>query len=260
MGINSLLRIFLVIIFFSPIKAFTQVQKGNEIVVEISKEKTVINGKTYYLHTVKKGENIYRISRAYSITQKDVIIANPEVLSGVVKEGQILKIPSEPSNTRNIQQIESDKFIYHIVEEGQTLYSLTQQYKIAKEELFKYNPELELSTLQIGQVVRVPKSQNISLEPEKVQIIENFTEHKVKRKETKYSISKKYEITVDELIAANPILNTEDLQAGQILRIPVKFKIENVSVVPVVVKTDTTILSKPETLLPCNTYNTFYES
>jgi len=261
MGINSLLRILLIIVFFFPFRAFTQVQNGKEIVVEVSKVKTVINGNTYYLHTVKKGENIYRISLAYGVTQKDVVIANPEILSGVIKEGQVLKIPSGPSAPRNVQQIEYDKFIYHIAEEGQTIYSLTQQYKITKEELFKYNPELEVSlVLQVGQVVRIPRSQNISPGPEKAQTIVNFIEHKVKRKETKYSISKKYEITVDELIAANPMPDTIDIQPGQILRIPVKTKIENVPVVPIVVKSDTTILNKPVTVVPCDTYTPFSET
>ena len=125
MGITGITRILALIIFFCPLSALAQVQNSNEIVVEKSKEKVLVAGKTYYLHTVKKGENIYRISRAYGVTQKDIIYANPDAMSGI-KEGQKLKIPTESNTPRNIQQIESDKYIFHIVEEGQTVYYLTQ--------------------------------------------------------------------------------------------------------------------------------------
>lgn len=215
-------RGFLSIILFVFISLSTFAQEGNAVVVEVSKEKTTINGKTYYLHTVKKGENLYRISLAYHLKQKDIIIANPEAISGNVKEGQVLKIPVDPVTPKSIQYIESDNFIYHITEEQQTLFFITQKYNVTQTELYKYNPELEVSPLQVGQVVRIPKKENVSESGESFRPIENYSEHKVRRKETKYSISQQYNITVDELIAANPQLNTQDLQAGSKIRIPVK--------------------------------------
>ncbi|HEX2935021.1 MAG TPA: LysM peptidoglycan-binding domain-containing protein [Bacteroidales bacterium] len=215
-------RRFLSFILFVFISLSTFAQEGNAVVVEVSKEKTTINKKTYYLHTVKKGENLYRISLAYHVKQKDIIIANPEAISGNVKEGQILKIPVDPATPKSIQFIESDNFIYHITEEQQTLFFITQKYNITQAELYKYNPELEVSPLQVGQVVRIPKKENVSQSGETFHPIEDYTDHKVRRKETKYSISQQYNITVDELIAANPELNTQDLQAGSTIKIPVK--------------------------------------
>lgn len=215
-------RRFLSFILFVFISLSSFGQEGNAVVVEVSKEKTTINGKSYYLHTVKKGENLYRISLAYHLKQKDIIIANPEAISGNVKEGQVLKIPVDPATPKSFQYIESDNFIYHIAEEQQTLFFITQKYNVTQAELYKYNPELEVSPLQVGQVVRIPKKENVSESGESFRPIENYTDHKVRRKETKYSISQQYKITVDELIAANPQLNTQDLQAGSTIRIPVK--------------------------------------
>jgi LysM repeat protein len=241
----SLLKIFLCVIFLFPLAVFSQTQNGNVIVVEKSKEKTLINGKVFYLHIVKKGENLYRISLAYNLTPKDIMVANPEILSSsssVIKEGQVLKIPAEPNKTPNNQQIESDKFIYHIVEPGQTISTLTQLYKTSRETLIKFNPELEPApVLETGQVVRIPKNQNIPAE--------EFIEYKVKRKDTMYSIAKKYEITVDDLIATNPALNTEDLQPGQILKIPVKSGNTNVNLPD---RRDTITVITPLDTLPCD--------
>ena len=46
--------------------------------------------------------------------------------------------------------------------------------------------------------------------------------HKVKRKETIFGISRMYDITIEELIAANPVMKGADydLKKGDILRIP----------------------------------------
>ena len=40
-------------------------------------EKIVIDGKTYYLHEVKKGEGLFRISANSGISQKDILEVNP---------------------------------------------------------------------------------------------------------------------------------------------------------------------------------------
>ena len=50
--------------------------------------------------------------------------------------------------------------------------------------------------------------------------------HKVKRKETIFGISRMYEITIDELIEANPEMKNPDyeLKKGDILRIPFSSK------------------------------------
>jgi LysM repeat protein len=219
---NKQLFLSLILLAFISVGAFAQATEGNAVVVEVSKEKTAVNGKTYYLHTVKKGENLYRISLAYHVKQKDIVIANPETISGNIKEGQVLKIPVDPITPKSFQYIESENFIYHIAEEQQTVFSITQKYNVTQADLYKYNPELEYSPLQVGQVVRIPKKENVSETGESFRPIENYVDHKVRRKETKFSISQQYNITVDELIAANPQLNTQDLQSGSIIKIPVK--------------------------------------
>lgn len=225
-------KYLLLFLFFIPLAVVGQVQNNADVTVQVSKEKIKIKGDTYYLHTVKKGENLYRICKAYGVTSKDIVIVNPETISGSVKEGQILKIPVNPAALKNVSQIEDDKFIRHIVEDGQTVFFLSQKYKISKEDLYKYNPELEVSPLQKGQIVNIPK--NLSIPPGKV-VVRNtpkFEEYKVKRKETKYSITRQFNITVDELIAANPVLNSEDLQVGQIIQIPVKENAESIKTTP----------------------------
>ena len=255
---NTLIKFYIAFFLFSPLVSQAQAPNGNDIVVEISKEKILVNNKTFFLHKVKKGENLYRISKAYNVAQKDIIIANPETISGNIKEGQVLKIPAETSAIAT-PPLESDNFIYHIVEEKQTIYSLTQKYKVTQDQIFKFNPDLQSSPLQIGQVVKIPKSISTPSGTDKFKPVVKYEEYKVGRRETMYSIAKDHNISVNELITANPILNTEDLKKGQIIQIPVKSDNEIVSV-STISKIDTTrhFYAINDTT-PCNAYKPFSE-
>ena len=59
----------------------------SQVVVERSKEKLIISGTPYYIHTVRKGETAYSISKAYNITVEDLTKENPPALYGL-NEGQ----------------------------------------------------------------------------------------------------------------------------------------------------------------------------
>ena len=64
--------------------------------VERSNNKVILEGTVYYIHVVKSGQTLYAISKAYGISQKEIAIENPGVVSGV-QIGQALKIPVEPA-------------------------------------------------------------------------------------------------------------------------------------------------------------------
>ena len=63
--------------------------------VERTNNKVILEGTVYYVHQVKPGETLYAISRAYNISQKEIAIENPGVISGL-QIGQTLKIPVDP--------------------------------------------------------------------------------------------------------------------------------------------------------------------
>jgi len=51
-----------------------------------------IDGKEYYIHTVKKGQSLYMLSKAYNVDLNEIIRENPEVKDGL-KAGSTLRIP-----------------------------------------------------------------------------------------------------------------------------------------------------------------------
>ena len=123
----------------------------SQVVVERSKDKVVISGVTYYIHQVKKGETAYSISKAYGITVDELTKENPSIAGGL-KEGQSLRIParlvsvSPPAQPPLVRQQPRDdsKFIYHILQGGETIYSLSKRYGVSENDIIQSNPGIDI--------------------------------------------------------------------------------------------------------------------
>lgn len=63
-----------------------------------SNEISTIDGKDYYIHTIKRGQTLYMISKIYSVDVNAIISENPEVKEGIKAE-QKIRIPA-PGKSR----------------------------------------------------------------------------------------------------------------------------------------------------------------
>jgi LysM repeat protein len=189
--------------------------------VERSKNKVILEGTVYYIHMVKPGETLYAISKAYHISQKEIAIENPGVISGL-RIGQAIKIPVDPMPQEEIdtselpEPLESGK--YHTVMPGETLYGISRIYKLKEKELKQANRGVSAENLKPGQRLRIPEE--VVAEDEHAYNEEGLLYHKVKRKETLYSIAGYYGVTIDEIRAVNPELGWGGPKNGQTIRIP----------------------------------------
>ena len=180
---------------------------------------------TYFLHTIEKGQSLYSIASMYGVSQADIVRLNPGS-DEKIYVGRTLRIPrQEESRTRET---------YHTIVAGETLYRLSVNYGISVQAICAANPGLDARNFRTGQVIRIPaKTDDNTLttsaptsQPQQPQQSRELRPncrdmHKVKRKETVYSISREYGITEAELIAANPELKGGDkLKRGSFLCIP----------------------------------------
>lgn len=120
---------------------------------------------------------------------------------------------------QEIRKIDGERFEVHIVEKGHTLFAISKKYAVDIDDIITYNPEARTG-IKIGEEILIPlgavdKKEARDNPPE---ISGAFLAHKVERKETLYSISKKYGVPVDKIIAQNPEAKT-GLQVGQMLKI-----------------------------------------
>ena len=108
----------------------------------------------------------------------------------------------------------------HKVKEGETIEQIAKRYLVTPFEIFRLNPDSK-KELRVGSVLIIPKSTIKSKEVATVtKELKGFVEHKVKRKETLYSISKKYDVEIDEIKKHNPRLYGSDLKKGEKIKIP----------------------------------------
>lgn len=212
----------LVVLFLGLLFSISAIAQ-QEVVVERSVNKVILEGKVYYIHIVEPGQTLYSISRAYNISQKEIAVENPGIISGI-RIGQTLKIPVEPSV--GDEQIDtSDPKVKkrkntHKVKRGETFYSISKQYGITSQELQEANPTVRIDEMKPGQRLLIPEISPADKEQELAYNEEGIAYHKVKRKETLYSIAAYYQVTVQDIRNANPELGWGGPNAGQVIRIP----------------------------------------
>ncbi|MCK4747336.1 MAG: LysM peptidoglycan-binding domain-containing protein, partial [Bacteroidales bacterium] len=191
------------------------------VIVERSNNKVILEGKVYYIHVVKPGQTLFSISRAYNISQKEITIENPGAMSGL-QIGQALKIPLEPALEEDIDTSEEESpeesGLLHTVQPGETIFSISRQYGLEEEDLLDANREVDAGTIQPGQKLFIPEKKSIGESPAFNE--EGFAYHKVKRRETLYSIARFYGVAVQEIRTANPELGWGGPKTDQVIRIP----------------------------------------
>lgn len=106
----------------------------------------------------------------------------------------------------------------HMVAKGETITQIAQKYKVTPYDIYKLNPDSQKG-IQENDVILIPGSSKNQNENKPAAVIPKPATHTAKAKETLYSISKMYGVTVDELKNANPVLSA-GLKVGQVLKIP----------------------------------------
>ncbi|MCK5080305.1 MAG: LysM peptidoglycan-binding domain-containing protein, partial [Bacteroidales bacterium] len=120
-----------------------------------------------------------------------------------------------------IEHLDGKDYYIHSVEQGQTLYSISKVYDIAVDELLFENPDARQG-LNIGQQLRIPLVSREKLITDDLRKGEfRYIFHIVRKGQTLYGISRIYNVSVDDLKAANPEW-AKGLEPGQYLKIPMK--------------------------------------
>lgn len=114
----------------------------------------------------------------------------------------------------------------HTVAKGETIAQIALKYKVTPYDIYKLNPDSQ-NGIQPNSVLLIPKSigkveakadVKAKAKPSVTTKSSDKT-HEVVAKETLYSITKKYDISIEDLEEANPFLKADGLQPGQILKI-----------------------------------------
>ena len=122
-----------------------------------------------------------------------------------------------PLDSLRMETINGKQFIIHQIDEKETLYSISRRYNVPITAILEVNPTAD-GGLATGQLLKVPyvfKGNKAQAQPGGDRI------HKVAPKETLFSISNLYDVSVDDIKAWNN-LKDNSLSTGQSLIIKKK--------------------------------------
>lgn len=154
---------------------------------------TTTDNKNGNIYTVKKGDTLSTIADKYNISVQDLKKAN-NLSTDFLSIGQVLTIPSSTSGEIN-----------YIVQKGDNLFNIANKYGVSIDDIKNTN-NLSTSTLQIGQILKIPGSTN-------------YNTYIVQKGDTLYKIANNYNTTVNKLMSVNN-LDSTSIDIGQNLLIP----------------------------------------
>jgi LysM repeat protein len=111
---------------------------------------------------------------------------------------------------------QTENVFYHTVERGQTVYGISLMYNVNEEDIYGLNPTSR-QLIKVGEKLKIPQKNPSS---ELDQGAEGFTFHTIQQGETLYGLSKRFGISPEQIVQANPGLNIQTFAADKIIRIP----------------------------------------
>lgn len=144
---------------------------------------------------------------------------------------------TKPSNI--VVTIEGKAYYKHMVEKGDTLYSLSKTYGVSEQDIIDSNASLSAATLRAGDYIFVPHRADGARDVVRGGGLKEG-EHRVVAGETLYSLSRRYGISEDELLALNGLSDYTQLKAGMVIRVSgnVAVEAEAVAEAPVAADVD----------------------
>ena len=158
-------------------------------------------------YVVKSGDSLWSIAKKYNTTVDELKAAN-NLKNNLLSVGQILRIPTT-------KEEESGNYIIYIVKSGDNLYSIAKNYDVSVANIKELNKLLN-DNLSIGQQLLIPVEEKI--------IQTDYNTYTVKSGDSLYSIAKKYNTSVNELVSING-LTSNVLSIGQQILVPTSTEI-----------------------------------
>jgi len=190
-----------------------------------------------FQHIVKKGETLYNLSNKYDLTIDQIFEYNNYLRFDILELGDTLVLPKTKRTQAPITPkpaikkpqatttptVKKEESITHIVDEKETLYSLSRRYDVPVKTILAYNPFIDENVIKITDTLLIPlnivieqaaKNNRNSNKNKEDKTIEGNLSHIVSDQETLYGISKRYEVPIEKLLEMNPNLNVGVIGIG----------------------------------------------
>jgi LysM repeat protein len=157
-------------------------------------------------YTIRAGDTFFTLARRFGTTVDAIQRANPNVDPDRLQIGQIICIPGVPA------PCPPGTFAY-TVQAGDTFFTLARRFGTTVDAIQRANPNVDPDRLQIGQTLCIPMGEESPCPT-------GTTPYIIRAGDTFFTIARRAGITVDDLIRANPNVDPDRLQIGQVICIP----------------------------------------
>jgi LysM repeat protein len=193
------------------------IQPGDVLYLKAKKRKASVE-----VHTVALGDNMWLISQKYAVKLNVLYKKNKMEEGTEPKPGEVIQLRSKTDQRPDTGRIDINEVLekreqqknqqkFHIVAQGETLYSISKKYSISITDLKTQN-HLKSEQVYVGQKLWIDKIEDTSSSETNT----NQLKHTVAQGETLYAISRKYNVTVEDIKKWNK-LQSDSLVLGQIL-------------------------------------------
>ncbi|NLA49471.1 MAG: LysM peptidoglycan-binding domain-containing protein, partial [Bacteroidales bacterium] len=130
------------------------------------------------------------------------------------------------------------QYYIHLVKKGETAYSISKTYNLTSEELYRENPSAAAG-LKEGQLLKIPVREAAPESPlpgDQPSLPRNesaFHYHRIQPGQTVYSLSKLYDVTEKEILAANPGIDISRLPVYSEIAVPKRDAMGGREILPV---------------------------
>jgi len=157
-----------------------------------------------------------------TITATQTVSGTQDPLSGSVVEPTSQPQPGLGDTPRPSAPTESSGYFTYQIQEGDTLFSIADRFGVTMSTLMGLNPDVTPEVINVGDELTVPGEN-----PDNAPAItptsgfQSVIEYEVMSGDTLAAIAARFDTTVDAIVRENNLESPDQIQEGQILRIPV---------------------------------------
>ncbi|MBR5595455.1 MAG: LysM peptidoglycan-binding domain-containing protein [Alistipes sp.] len=186
-----------------------------------------VDGRSYYKHLVVSGDTIYALSKAYNVSEQQILECNEGLAPESLQLDSYIHIPCSAEMDEVCKKEDKREFVVHSVKSGETIYSIARKYKISVATLETDNYALDIERIEPGMEINVRRSERGSVSKEDIDeeqrkreadVVLKSYEYRVVDGDTVYSLSRQFGMSEEYFLEINSLRSAHDLKVGMIVR------------------------------------------